>query len=579
MVVVGALLLGGGGCSETAQLARERLDFHVEPDVRFADRNVILLIVDGLRADVFEDELARGRLPNIERDLVRRGFWVRRSVSSLPTCTYPDIGALLTGFFPGHHGVPSMTFFERDTLLGRRYDSPGRMSRVRDDLEQPTLFQRLAPQPTVCILTQVSSGATYFVENFQTAGLAYFFGQWRWLDYLSMARFRVVAKLAHTWGEYPRLVVTYLPAVDFAAYAYGVDSGEYRERLRHVDFLVGLLVEALRDEGVLDRFAIILTSDHGHIPTEPHSYFDLRAYVDESPDIPTTSDSASDTRSWAERCRRFGPYPVVLLDAGNRSAMLYLRSLAAAPSSEAAHSWVPRPTLEELRHYPSRHGRPVDVVEGLLRRSELQLVIAQPAPDVVAVFSRDGEARIRSERGGDPADDPRYSYSVLAGEDPLGYTDVRGLASLVGTGFHPGREWLRHSLDTAYPDFVPQVVELFDSPRVGDVLVFAQKGWSFHPEHASDHGGPLAEEMFIPLVLAGPDIGQGELPVARQVDVAATILEYLGQEVSPGDMDGRSFLGEILARQGGRPPDAREAGGREEAEDAAGAALQLRSGW
>jgi hypothetical protein len=149
----------------------------------------------------------------------------------------------------------------------------------------------------------------------------------------------------------------------------------------------------------------------------------------------------------------------------------------------------------------------------------------------------------------------------------------------VGTGFHPGREWLRHSLDTAYPDFVPQVVELFDSPRVGDVLVFAQKGWSFHPEHASDHGGPLAGEMFIPLVLAGPDIGQGELPVARQVDVAATILEYLGQEVSPGDMDGRSFLGEILARQGGRPADAREAGGREEAEDAAGAAVQLRSGW
>jgi len=64
----------------------------------------------------------------------------------------------------------------------------------------------------------------------------------------------------------------------------------------------------------------------------------------------------------------------------------------------------------------------------------------------------------------------------------------------------------------------------------------------------------LAGETFIPLVLAGPDIATGELGVVRQVDLAATVLEYLGQEVSPEEMDGRSFLAEIL-----KPPDTAEA--------------------
>jgi hypothetical protein len=313
---------------------------------------------------------------------------------------------------------------------------------------------------------------------------------------------------------------------------------------------------------VLDRFAIILTADHGHIPTRPHSYVDLRTYFDRDLGIPTTSDSASDTRPWAERRQRFGPYPAVLIDAGNRSAMLYLRSFARAPAGRAAwdspppdeagratspaHAWVPRPTLEELRRYPTRSGSPVDVIEALRCREEIHLVLARAGPDAVAVFSHRGEVLIRRQRPAELGDDPLYSYSVLAGEDPLGYTDAGGLRPLVGTGFHPGRQWLHLSLDTPYPDFVAQVVELFDGPRVGDVVLFAREGWSFHPTHASDHGGPLAGEMFIPLLVAGPDIGTGELEVVRQVDVAATILEYLGRKVAPGEMDGRSFLAEML---------------------------------
>lgn len=557
---VAALVLLVAGCCDTAHLGKERLRFHIDPGVRFADRHVILLIVDGLRADVFERELEAGRLPNIERFLVGRGVWARRCVSSLITCTYPDIAAILTGSFPGHHGVPSMTHFQREALLSRRYDSPGRMGRVRDDLQRPTVFELLSPRPSVCILTRVSTGATYFVENFHTAGLAFFFRQWRRLDYLSLVRFRLVAQLARRWGEYPHLVVTYLPSMDYAAYRHGVESPEYLRLVHHADFLVGLLVKALQEEGVLERFTIFLTSDHGHIQTRPDGYFDIRGYVDRELGIPATSASASEKRSWAERCRRFGSAAAVVLDAGNRSAMLYLRTFQTTASSPPPHPWAARPALGELRRYPSRTGKAVDLVRELLRADALELVLARAGPEAVVVFSRRGEALIRRLPPTEPGGDPRYSYevsdlsgrsapsdSVLAGEDPIGYTGLVGLGSLVGTGMHPGRKWLARSLDSLYPDFVPQVVELFDSPRVGDLVVFARRGWSFHPTHASDHGGPLPEEMLVPLVVAGPEIRAGELAAVRQVDILPTVLEYLGCDAPGDEMDGRSFLPEILA--------------------------------
>jgi len=566
--VVAALALSGAGC-DTAHLRKERLRFDIDPEVRFAERNVILLIVDGLRADTFERELRAGRLPNIQRYLVERGLR-GRCLSSLLTCTYPDIAALLTGCFPGHHGVPSMTFFDRERLLSRRYDSPGRMGRVRADLRRPTVFQRLAPEPSVCILTQISSGATYFVENFQTAGLAYFFGQWRRLDYLSMVRFRLVAQLARRWGRYPRLVVTYLPSLDFAAYRYGVDSPEYLALLRHIDFLVGLLMRALREEGVLERFTFVLTSDHGHIRTRPDGYFDIRGYVDRELGVPATAASASERRSWRERWRRFGPYAAVVLDAGNRAAMLYLRSFRTPPSESAPHPWAARPSLDELRRYPSGSGRAVDLLRGLARHPAVDLVLARPGPSELVVFSQEGEALIRREpscgaasqaaskaapdaasgadsRAGGPGPEPRYAYSVLAGEDPIGYTEEPALRGLVGTGPHPARLWYRRSLGTRYPDFIPQVWALFDSPLVGDIVVFARRGWGFHPTHASDHGGPLAGEMWVPLVVAGPEVRRGELEPVRQVDVMPTVLEYLGVEVPAGEVDGRSFLGSVLA--------------------------------
>jgi len=540
------LVLAAAGCMDTAHLEKSQIRFTIDPAVKFAERNLIVFLVDGLRADVFERELEAGRLPNIEKYLVNRGMYGRRCLSSLLSCTYPDFSAVLTGWLPGHNGVPSMTFFNRRTLLSRRYDSPGRMGEVRDDLRRPTIFELVRPEHSVCILTQVSTGATYFVENFQTAGLAYFFRQWRWLDYLSVVRFRLVAELARRWGEYPRVVVTYFPSLDFIAYRYGVNDPRYVAMLHHTDFIIGLLMQTFQREGVLEKFTFVLTADHGHVETRPDGYFDIRALVDVELGIPATNASAGRNRSWEYRWDRFGEQAAVVLDAGNRAAMLYLRSFDSGPGPSALHPWMARPRLEELRAYPTRSGKAVDLVARLTGREELDLVLSRLGEDRVVVFSAGGEAVIRRKPPAQAGGEKLYSYSVVAGEDPIGYTDGSESAPLVGTGFHPGRLWLSRTVGTDYPDFVTQAAELFDSPLVGDLVVFARRGWSFHPTHRSDHGGPLAEEMLVPLVLAGPEIRRGELPVARQVDILPTLLEFLGRTGLEGHFDGRSFLDRVV---------------------------------
>ena len=48
-------------------------------------------------------------------------------------------------------------------------------------------------------------------------------------------------------------------------------------------------------------------------------------------------------------------------------------------------------------------------------------------------------------------------------------------------GEHDAETWLALTADAAVPDFVVPMVELFDSPRAGDIMLVAERGWDFSP--------------------------------------------------------------------------------------------------
>jgi len=97
-----------------------------------------------------------------------------------------------------------------------------------------------------------------------------------------------------------------------------------------------------------------------------------------------------------------------------------------------------------------------------------------------------------------------------------------------------------------YPDLPVQLIEMFDSRRAGDIAVFAASGWDFARENVAGHGSVLAEDMAVPLLVAGPGIPNGTLATARTVDLAPTIVDMLDparRALYP--MDGKSILPEL----------------------------------
>ena len=189
----------------------------------------------------------------------------------------------------------------------------------------------------------------------------------------------------------------------------------------------------------------------------------------------------------------------------------------------------------------------------LLNHPAIALACWPVSDNAVEVRSRHGAAIV--ERRGPPgAREYRLRLSAAGSladsGDPLGYTRSSSLRLFVEKGWHDSRAWLAATAGERCPDFVPQIVEFFDSPRAGDVVLFAAGGWSFDGAWRGGHGSCMAEDMDVPLYFAGPGLPEGRtIGYARTVDVLPTVLDLLrerGRLDRVDAIDGVSLLSALL---------------------------------
>ncbi|HTS00995.1 MAG TPA: hypothetical protein VMN04_00595, partial [Thermoanaerobaculia bacterium] len=163
------------------------------------------------------------------------------------------------------------------------------------------------------------------------------------------------------------------------------------------------------------------------------------------------------------------------------------------------------------------------------------VVTRGPGAGRVVVYGPAGRSEIvRVEQDDGPA---LYTYRVLEGEDPLGYASDPAVRDLIGDP-READDWLDATATTPWPDLVVQLPEFFDSPRAPDVYVTPADGFGFTSGKAAGHGSLTRSEMVVPLVFAGPGVPRGHLRAARTVDLAPTILSYLGIPYDAEAMDG-----------------------------------------
>jgi predicted AlkP superfamily pyrophosphatase or phosphodiesterase len=246
------------------------------PATPAAPRHVVLVSIDGLRPEFYLDPAFSA--PTL-RALAAAGSFARAAVPVFPTTTYPNHATLVTGVRPNRHGVFFNIRFEPDGSRGRWYDEAA-------DLKAPALWtwahaaglrtasvnwpsthgapidllvpDRLYP-PDQQALDRLVAGSTpgLLARARATPSLATFEDPVAW-DALATQVATGILREAR-----PRLLLLHLVQTDDAQHRRGRDAAEVKQAVARVDGHVALIRAALREAGIADRTAVIVTGDHG----------------------------------------------------------------------------------------------------------------------------------------------------------------------------------------------------------------------------------------------------------------------------------------------------------------------------
>lgn len=218
-------------------------------------RRVVLVIVDGLRVD-------HSKLPFFDA-LRARGASVVAS-APYPTISRPSYGTILTGAPPVAHGVRTNRLpwsIALDSIMDRAQAGKLRVGSATDIGLLATLFVRGQETKTRSVpATNLDYRQTNDVVK-PPIGL-----HWPFED---VRRASSIEQLGRSTGQlidsHYELVLILAGDVDRAGHAYGVGE-EYANAAAIIDRTLGDVLAKLE----LERDAVIITSDHGHVDRGGH---------------------------------------------------------------------------------------------------------------------------------------------------------------------------------------------------------------------------------------------------------------------------------------------------------------------
>ena len=501
--------------------------------------SVCVLFFDGLSKEALDRVAAAGDVPTLRAEVLDRGLSVDTAVSSIPSETYPNLAALQTGLFPGHHGIPANVWLDRRLQIREAHTNIFRAYSAAEFLtpEARTIFELLPPDG-VAVTTPMARGVSVHQTNLSTVVASYLRNDWAFLDRKTIDDLGDAYHGALSAGALPSITWGHLLGPDEVAHYEGPASEAFREIMRAIDRSFARLVRRLKRWGVYDRVLFVVLGDHGHAGyTRSVAADELVHRVLYS--HPTVAECEGDDCVLVpSKARKPGTYDVgeaQVVVGAYRGAMIWL------PANRAAED-VPRALLKARKKAKRRKasGPPPPIpprsefADALARLPEIRLVLTRgPEPGWVDIYAPQGRAEAHREELEDGQE--AYTYRLLEGEDPLGYGH-----DLAGRPLSAG-EWLSLTARTEYPDLPVQAVEFFDSPRAPDVVVSPIDGVGFRGGRLGGHGALSRVETVVPLVFAGPGVRAGHLFAARTLDLTPTLLSYLGVPFDAEAMDGRSL--------------------------------------
>jgi predicted AlkP superfamily pyrophosphatase or phosphodiesterase len=230
---------------------------------------VILISFDGWRWDYH----TKVSVPNVQR-LIARGVRAENLIPSFPAKTFPNHYTLVTGLYPGRHGIVANNIL--DPATGRRFSLANRR-----EVQDPMWW---GGEP---IWVGVQKAGRPAAAMFWPGSEAPIHGQWPqyWMPFDESlpgnARVdRVLGWLDLPAGKRPSFLTLYFEELDTAAHNRGPDSDAARNAARRLDGYLGRLVRGLERRRLLETVNIVLTSDHGLAETSMDRVVVLDDYID-----------------------------------------------------------------------------------------------------------------------------------------------------------------------------------------------------------------------------------------------------------------------------------------------------------
>ena len=244
-------------------------------------KHTVVLDVVGLEFD----DIASGRVPNIAKIAAAGQASKMEPVFPAVTCTVQ--ASILSGKYPGEHGIISNGLYDRDTYSVMFWEQPSKLvqaDRVWDIAKRSDPAAKTAaiflqnsmyansdivvtPRPLHTdegmILWCYSKPVGYYEELKQKYGefnLAKYWG-----PFASHESSEWICKaVEHTLEKHrPEITIGYVPHVDYSAQRFGRNSPQARDDLQKADDIVGRIVQKVSELGMQDDTRFIVFSEYG----------------------------------------------------------------------------------------------------------------------------------------------------------------------------------------------------------------------------------------------------------------------------------------------------------------------------
>lgn len=497
-----------------------------------SDSLTILIIMDGVRADVLYNSIQAHQMPYLEKYIFTRAAVVENCFTCFPTNTVPGHLAILTGCYADKHQLPHMKFWNLSQKKYRDYSGVGIFNLLDEEYNSSIkMIYEFFTKSYAFTLSSFAKGSNYAYLN--KARMIFFYLMQKILGYKiillqSLKTFLGYLK-QNTKGSF---YVLWLPVSDEILHKKGPTSPEFLHHLQEVDqiFFKALFEgykgwDGLVKAGLQDSTYFFITADHGGFP------------------IQTESELIQDLKLLPLQIKnkQASPKTVNAYDA----LIAYTDGVANFyVKSPVSQRWNDRIEYKHLVNYPTPQGS-INLIEQLLTIPTISHVFAKESTvgaESFIVQSQLGKGRIQRK-----IEDHKIllAYQVLSGADPFEYKNPQILALMDGT-FYSTEEWLNKLVGTNYPMMLDQIPRVFNCANIGDLLIMGKERYSFSKKSKGGTHDTGTHICFrVPLIMAGPAIKHVTIPIARTVDIVPTILQLLKIDAESQQFDGR-VLSEII---------------------------------